>query len=913
MNRPRLLASRNPSNLEPNRSSGRPRLDTLVLLATAAAGGVIGLWALFGAPPADVEGVVTTVGSSAIGVAAAIFVGRAALAAPAGRIRRGWTLLSVALAAYALGDALWAWLNYGLGLETFPSAADAAYLGYYALVGAALLLFPSAALARREAIRLAIDSGIIMLGGGMVVWVSSLRPLLAASQESWLAEALAFGYPVGDLVLLFAAGTIALRHPAGIDPRALVALVGGLVMMLGADLGYGQYELAGADGLNWMDAAYLGSMVATATAGYLQAHAVTEPGAEESGRTEGLLLRSPYVALAAGFGVLLLALGGGDLEEIAQLVLGALGMTFLVLARQEVVQGENARLLAASARQESEERHRLLERHAADAFVLVGADGRVAYASPSMDRVCGVDPEVMQGSHVTRLAHADDAAALSRLVADTVAGWPVAPLEWRIWTRDGAWRPVETVPTNLLGDPRVERIVLTIRDVAERRNLQQQIAQAAVRDLLTGLPNRLLLEDRAAQSIAAGARDGVVTGVVLLDLDGFNRVNLTRGNAGGDRVLREVARRLSASVRPGDTVARLEGDTFAVLIPGSAGTAEVLEAARRIRGVIAEPLVDAGTALELSASVGVATTADGDHVEAASLLQHADIALTAARSGGPGELASFAPPMLRDLEGRYRLESDLRKAVADDALFLEYQPIYDLRSGAVLAAEALIRWRHPERGLLMPSEFIPVAEQAGLIGEIGADTLREACREAARWARLAPGVVPRIAVNLSAPQIADAQLPWLVQSALASAGAAPGWLTLEITESQLVANSVELLERLHALRALGVELAVDDFGTGFSSLAYLQQFPVNHIKIDRSFVAPLDAGDGASGLVPAIVEIGRALGMSTIGEGIETRRQLLRLRELGCGMGQGYLLSRPLSAAAMRALVRDRSSVELAA
>jgi EAL domain-containing protein (putative c-di-GMP-specific phosphodiesterase class I) len=259
--------------------------------------------------------------------------------------------------------------------------------------------------------------------------------------------------------------------------------------------------------------------------------------------------------------------------------------------------------------------------------------------------------------------------------------------------------------------------------------------------------------------------------------------------------------------------------------------------------------------------------------------------------------------MQQELEARFELEADLRRAIARHELILNYQPIVDLDTRELVGAEALVRWDHPTRGRLGPDLFIPLAEETGLIGDIGAWVLRTACVEVARWAARAPHRVPRVSVNLASAQVADASLPWTVQSALAQAGAAPGWLTLELTERQLVQDTSEVLERLHAIRALGVQISVDDFGTGYSSLAYLQHFPVSHIKIDRSFVTPLDDPEEGPGLAAAIVEIGRALGMSTIAEGIETERQLERLRAMGCPLGQGYLLGRPLESAAMLKLI----------
>ena len=889
----------------PATERGAVRLDATVMAAVMLTFAGVVAWLVTAQPTVDLEGPVTSAVSVVFDLVAGLFLGRAAMTERAARARIGWGLLALGLTAYALGDASWAWISYLVGGEPFPSVADGAYLGFYALAAAGLMLFPSAAMAHRERVRLAIDSSIVAVGGGMVVWSSLVRPLLGESETTSLGEALAFAYPIADLILLFAVGTIALRRPAGIARPALVALVAGMGFLLAADLGYGEAELLGIDSGAWSDVAYLAFALTTALAGYLQARATGRGDVVESGRTDGLLLRLPYLALVAGFAVLAIAITRADVEEVAELAIGIATVTALVMIRQEVIGRENGRLLAEAARLEAEQRYRALAGQASDTFLLVEADGRVAYASPSIERVLGIDATSLVGRGVDRLAHADDVLALRQLVSDTAAGRPVAPLTWRIWTREGSWRPVETIPANLLADPVIGKIVLTTRDIAEREALRQQVAQTAVRDFLTGLPNRLLFEDRASQAIGGARRDGLPASVLVLDIDGFGRINGTLGHGAGNAVLREAGRRLAAVVDSADTVARLEADCFGILVPNHPPVEPATGIADRVRAALREPMTVSGTAIELSVSIGIASTPPLAAEGASGLVQAAEVALARARHSGHGETVVFEPVMLADLSGTFELEADLRRAIPRGELFLEYQPIYDLATGALVSAEALVRWQHPVRGRLGPELFIGVAEDSGLIGDLGRWALRTACREVAAWARLAPGRVPRVAVNLSAQQLADPQLPWVVQSALAEAGAAPGWLTLEVTESLLVDNSADVLERLHAMRALGVGLAVDDFGTGYSALAYLQRYPIDHIKIDRSFVAPLNDEATGPGLALAVVEIARALGMTTIAEGIETPRQLARLTGFGCAMGQGFLLGRPLAAATMRAVVGE--------
>jgi len=598
---------------------------------------------------------------------------------------------------------------------------------------------------------------------------------------------------------------------------------------------------------------------------------------------------------------------------VGSLLLGAVGLTVLVLIRQELTNRQNARLLAEAVRRESEARFGSLQGQATDAVLLTDPAGIIAYGSPSVDRILGVERSAILGKHVARLAHANDAAKLDQLIADTAAGLPVEPLEWSLWGSDGRWRHVETVASNLLDDPMVAKIVLTTRDVREREVLTQQVTQAAFHDLLTVLPNRALFVNRVGQALTKAVRSLEPTGMMKLDLDGFRRLNDSLGHASGDLILQEVALRLSGAIRSADTAARLSGDEFAVLLDGSGSAAEALEVTERVRSALREPLLIGGTLYELTACIGVATTEQaGEGIDATTLMRDADVALSVARSRGHDQVVVFMPSMQRDLETSFELETDLRSAIAKGELLLYYQPICDLATRQLVSAEALIRWDHPTRGRIPPDIFIPIAEESGLIGEIGTWVLRTACVEVARWAHRAPNRVPRVSVNLASSQVADPNLPWTVQSALAQAGAAPGWLTLELTERQLVVDTAEVLERLHSIHALGVQISIDDFGTGYSSLAYLQQFPVSHIKIDRSFVTPLDDPDQGPGIAAAIVEIGRALEMSTIAEGIETEQQLNRLLAMGCPLGQGYLLGRPVDAQTMLELVIDPGPAVLA-
>ena len=874
------------------------------LVALAALGWVIAsAWLALGLGDAGSRRVVADLAETVLDLLAAALVLRAGMRVDVPRIRLGWIVVGVAMLVYAVGDATWMWLDLGGGSTVSPSLADVAYVLYYPTVAAALFMFQRASTARRDTLRLTIDSLIVVIGGGIVVWHTLFRPVLASLDPDPVSAALALGYPIGDLVLLFGVAATALRHPPEIDIRALVALVGGLGLMFVADVGYGQLNLTGSFGLErWPDIIYLSSTLLVALAGYFQAHPTAS--ADGTGTTlSRWLLALPYVALAAGYWVLITLALGQVTGELVEVLYGAVVLTAVVLVRQELVLRENSRLLADHARLVSEERFRALSANASDAVVLVDRAGVVTDATPQVGRVLGVDVARLVGRPISRLVHADDAARVQQFIEDVAAGRSVpAPLEWRLWDRTGVWRQMETVAANLLHDPAIGQIVLTTRDVRERKTLEQQLTQVALHDLLTDLPNRTLFRDRMGQALASAMGAGRHTTVLSVGLDGLKRVNDSLGHPAGDQVLQEVARRLRACVGAADTCGRLGGDEFGVLLDGQATVDDGIALAERILASIREPVEIGGLPAHVTASVGLSTAAPGD-AEARTLLRRADMARSVARNAGGDRAVVFEPEMHEAVQARFELELELRRAIDQAEFVLNYQPIVDLRTGDVVGAEALIRWDHPTQGRIAPSVFIPLAEESGLIDEIGTWVLRTACVEVARWAQLSPGRVPRVSINLSAHQLADPQLAWTVQAALAHASASPGWVTLELTESMLMDNRSVSLERLHAIRALGVQIAIDDFGTGYSSLAYLEQFPITTIKIDRSFVTPLDDPKRGAGVVHAIIEIGGALGLTTVAEGIETRAQLSRLRDLGCPLGQGYLFSKPLDRDAMAALV----------
>jgi diguanylate cyclase (GGDEF)-like protein len=438
-----------------------------------------------------------------------------------------------------------------------------------------------------------------------------------------------------------------------------------------------------------------------------------------------------------------------------------------------------------------------------------------------------------------------------------------------------------------------ERTLLTFADqvstaLSDAKTLTT--AQYAVRDAVTGLPNRVFFLERLTQALA----HGVPVHILFLDLDRFKLVNDTFGHDAGDDLLRQVGRRLRECLRSGDCLARFGGDEFAVLIESRA-QAEVCQVAQRMLAAMGTPYLVGGEEVEVGASIGI--SASTPEVAARSLLGDADTAMYRAKHAGGGRVVTFEKSMRTVLVQRASMERDLRRAVHREELFVVFQPILELRTGCLRAAEALVRWQHPSRGVVAPSEFIPLAEETGLVTSIGRRVLAAACAEAVGWSSLADGgTPPGVSVNLSARQLLDPGLVRDIGQILDATGLDPTHLTLEITESTFVNDTTAVLDRLRRIRDIGVRLAIDDFGTGYSALAYLRRLPVDILKIDRTFVEGVVVGWQGSAFLQAIVRLTETMSITAVGEGVETEEQLSALRRVGCQLGQGYLFAKPMPA-----------------
>jgi diguanylate cyclase (GGDEF)-like protein len=440
------------------------------------------------------------------------------------------------------------------------------------------------------------------------------------------------------------------------------------------------------------------------------------------------------------------------------------------------------------------------------------------------------------------------------------------------------------------------------REVAERRKAEDQLQHQALHDTLTGLPNRTLLLDRVERALAHSRRDGSMVALLLADLDDFKVINDGLGHQAGDGVLLAVAERLLGAVRrsdtvsrPGtDTVARLGGDEFVVLCDSMTNERDALVVAERIAEVLQEPFAFGGEKIFVSASIGVAPSAGNKDTTPESLLRDADAAMYRAKERGRARYEIFDDAMRSRVLGRLHQENQLRQAIDGDELRLYYQPIVSLDNGRVHGVEALIRWEHPERGLLPPSEFVPLAEQSSLILALGHWVLREACEQVSRWNHAASEL--SVTVNVAARQLADRAFADTLAATIAEARIDPARLGIELTESSLLDEAASPVEALEAMREVGVQLILDDFGTGYSSLSYLQRLPLDMLKLDRSFVIPLGADRQEWNLVASVIDMAAALELTMVAEGVETAAQQAMLSTLSCPYAQGYHFAKPMPA-----------------
>ena len=568
------------------------------------------------------------------------------------------------------------------------------------------------------------------------------------------------------------------------------------------------------------------------------------------------------------------------------------------LATQVSLAVEAASLSADLHRRQSEARFRSLVAHSSDLITVLDAQGVVTYQSPSIEGVLGYRVDEVEGTRFDRLVSADDRRLLAQLLAtDSPRHSEGHTIECSVLHRDGTALRFEVQHTDLLDDEHVRGLVLNSRDISERKAFEDQLAHQAFHDPVTKLANRALFSDRVEHALMRASRNIPEIAVMFIDLDDFKTVNDSLGHAAGDEVLREVGERLKSAVRPTDTVARFGGDEFAVLLDGVTGSEDAADAAARILRALDLPVEIEGKSVFPRASIGICLV--GEELEtpaAADLLRNADVAMYMAKRDSKGSYRVFESTMHERVVERLELRSDLQHAMALDQLELHYQPVVRLAGREIIGVEALLRWNHPTRGTIPPNHFIPVAEETGLIIPIGRWVLESACREGVRLHQDFPSAQPlTMSVNLSVRQLQSETIISDVREALAATGLPAACLVLEITESLMLVDTDFGIQQLRELKSLGVRLAMDDFGTGYSSLSYLSRFPVDILKMDRSFVG---SGDNEA-LTSAIIALGDSLSLDVVAEGIELQEQASSLQARGCKIGQGFLFARPMASGAL--------------
>jgi diguanylate cyclase (GGDEF)-like protein/PAS domain S-box-containing protein len=836
-----------------------------------------------------------------------------------GRAWIAWALIAAGLCAWTVGQLGWTVVQLSLGeapVEVSP--LDGAFLLSPLLIVAGLLTMvrtPAGYLSKLRAVveGLFIAAGVLLLSWSLVVGSVALD-----TTRPPLAQTVNLAYPLLDVLALASVLFVSFwrrnDRPPGLG---LIAIGIGCMAISDSSFWYASETAANFTGSTSFDVGWLAAFALIALGAWQQLGRNHPTRRRLSGRA---LLAVPALPAMAGVSAVFVrwtlgeGLGsssGALLAILCAVVLLAAALLLSMSYENDALRGDLERKVGErTAELHATERHyRAVVQHASDVVIVVEADHSIRYLSDSALDVFGFQPAEFVGRQLGVLGAAAVDTLTDALDLAALAPKRIARVQWLLDDATGRTRHVEATITVMLADPDVRAFVLNTRDITERVELEEQLRHQVFHDHLTGLPNRALLRDRAAQAFARSRRSGAQVAAIMIDLDAFKTVNDSLGHRAGDELLRDVAKRLQSATRTEDTVARMGGDEFLVLLDTIDSPEWAYKTAERLHRCVLPPFPLTDGEFTITASVGVAV-GSGSGTDFEQLVSDADLAMYTVKAGGKDAALPFQPSMHMQAREHLRLQSDLRKAMANDELWLLYEPAFDIRRERLVGFEALVRWNHPTHGLIPPSRFIGLAEESGLIVALGRWVLGHALQQAVAWDEIdGASRSLSIAVSVSSVQLKAPGLVADVRDALARTGIAPERVVLEIAESSLIEDPHQAIDSLQSLKALGVRIAIDDFGTGYASLASLQRMPVDILKIDRTFV--VNASARGREMLAAIVGIGRTLSLLTVAQGVEQPGQLEMVKSFGCDLAQGYLLGKPIPPDESRSLIERQSSKRL--
>jgi diguanylate cyclase (GGDEF)-like protein/PAS domain S-box-containing protein len=829
---------------------------------------------------------------------AGIALGFLAARAHAGvrREKLAWLLLSSAFGAIVLGDIVWGYLTVVRGENATLSLSNVFFLSYFPLVLAGLLLLPRMFRSRNDAAMFALDAATVAVGIGMGIWYAALRPALGAIDDGpGVRMLIALAYPIGDMLTVLGIALVLLRQPLGGGRRVSVLLASSLLCSLFGDslwiLGkvLGVVQTAGGSYFLWL----LQAIFFFAAAREELRRRLQGDDHVQTRQWRDAFSALPVVASVFGFLLLALVARQGDRDALDGTLIGATLLLVLVICRHQLGQRETATLLAENIQRRGESRFAALIEHASDAILIADAKARVLYASPATSRL--LDHDLPLGTPLAELVHTDDRPGLADYIAGCTRGEvTAATLALRFSTGGGRWASTETTLSNLLHDAQVAGIVLNVRDVSERKQLEEQLRFQALHDPISGLANRELFSDRAARALLRCQQGDDVVAVAIINLDRFKVINESLGHLAGNQILAAAAQRLREALTGADSLARLAGDEFGVLFEDTGQSEPIAARVDQLRSALGAPLNVDGHGVRLTASAGYAISANVDSLE--TLLRHADLALHHARAGGGNRTEVFSSGQHARSIDRYALEAALPGLLESGAFTLQFQPIVRLDTGRPLGLHIELDWRDRGSAPAPIADALRAARDAGLGDLTGRWLLKAVERDVAALLRYVPGLLGMsLMVRLEPSLLRDPALVDDVRKLLKRLDVPPRDLVFELHQTPAATLHALADAGLSALRETGTGLALSGFGSAALGFDTLTALPFDVLVLDAAVLPSLEATDRPGALVKSALAAGRALGMRVIAGGIASEAQAKTLRDLGCEQGLGDTLAPPMS------------------